>query len=295
MYDDILVPVEGREGASAVLEHAADLAQWADATLHVLYVADTSRDSVTVVESGVVDALVEKGEDIVEDVRRALTGHGIEVETDVVQGNPAESIVEYGEHYDMDLVVLSTQARDGVSRYLLGSVAEKVVRLSSVPVVTIRRREDEQVMFPYEDLLVPTDGSEGASRAVDHAVELAAGLDATLHGLSVVDDSVLGLDVRSSDASAEHESVAEDALDAVETRAEEAGVSSVTRHLTHGAPADQIIEHVDSLGADAVIMGTTGRRGADRILLGSVAESTVRSAPVPVLTVADPDKNGNQN
>lgn len=296
MYDDILLPVDGTDNIAAVIEHAAAVADWADATLHILYVADTTRDSVTVVETGVVDALVEKGEDIVDDVHRALRGHGIDIETDVVQGNPAETIVEYANHYEMDLVLVSTQAKEGVSRVILGSVAEKIVRLSPVPVMTIRRREDEQIQFPYEDILVPTDGSDGATVAMEHAVSLAAGLDATLHGLSVIDEGILGLDVRSSQVSAEHESMAESALDDLAELASEAGVDAVERHLVEGDPGEQIIDHVGSTGADTVVMGTTGRRGADRILLGSVAESTVRRAPVPVFTVAShtetPDGGG---
>ncbi len=58
MYDDILLPVDGSEEAAATLHHVAELANWADATVHVLYVADTTRDSVTVVDGQVVDALV---------------------------------------------------------------------------------------------------------------------------------------------------------------------------------------------------------------------------------------------
>jgi len=67
MYEDILLPYGGSDGAAAALRHAGELAGWADATLHVLFVADTSRDSVTVVEGQTVDALVREGDEIVEE------------------------------------------------------------------------------------------------------------------------------------------------------------------------------------------------------------------------------------
>jgi nucleotide-binding universal stress UspA family protein len=289
MYDNILLPFDGSEGAAAVLHHASELAHWADATVNVLYVADTARDSVTVVEGHTVDALVQRGEDVVEEAEKTLETLGVSYDTDVVQGNPPETIVDYAERFDQDLVVMPTHGREGLSRFLIGSVAEKVVRLSSVPVLTVRMQPDEQLTFPYENVLVPTDGSAAATHAAEHVLELAAGLDATVHVLSVVDDAALGLDVRSTIVEAESEQAATDAVERVVSAAEERGVTNVVRHVEHGSPAEAILDCIESNDVHAVGMGTTGRRGTDRILLGSVAEKTVRSAPVPVLTVANPE------
>jgi Universal stress protein UspA and related nucleotide-binding proteins len=283
MYDDILLPFDGSDGAAAVLSHAADLARFADATVHVLFVADTSRDSVTVIDGETVDALAQKGETVVTEAAETLAAAGVDHETDVVQGNPAPAIAEYAERAAHDLVVMPTQGREGVSRYLLGSVSEKVVRLSSVPVLTARMRPDELLTFPYEDVLIPTDGSPAATDAVEHGLRLAASLDATVHGVSVVDESTFGPDDHV--LSAGREAVAEDALDDLAAAATEHGVSTVERHVERGAPVEAIVDQIRTNGAHAVVMGTTGRRGTERVLLGSVAEQTVRSAPVPVVTV----------
>jgi nucleotide-binding universal stress UspA family protein len=288
MYDNILLPFDGSEGAAEVLHHASEIAHWADATIEVLYVADTARDSVTVVEGHTVDALVQRGEDVVEEAAKTLETLGVSHETDVVQGNPPETIVDYAERYDQDLVVMPTHGREGLSRYLIGSVSEKVVRLSSVPVLTVRMRPDEQLTFPYENVLVPTDGSAAAEHAAEHVVELAAALDATVHVLSVVDDAALGPDVRSTIAGKASEQAATDAVESVVSAAETCGVTNTVQHVEHGAPAEAIRDCIESNDIHAVGMGTTGRRGTDRILLGSVAEKTVRSAPVSVLTVANP-------
>ncbi|GAB6862029.1 universal stress protein [Haloplanus litoreus] len=285
MYEDILLPFDGSDGAAAVLHHAAEIAHWADATIHVLFVADTTRDSVTVVETQVVDALVQEGEDTVEEAEKTLRTLDVTYDSDVVQGNPAPTIVEYAERYDHDLIVMPTQGRTGVSRYFVGSVSEKVVRLSSVPVLTARMQPDEQLTFPYENVLVPTDGSAGATTAAEHGLSLAAALDATVHGLSIVDDSVLGLDVRSTTSGRENERAATDAVDDLLSEAETHGVTNTVRHVEHGTPVEGILDYVESNDIHAIVMGTTGRRGTDRILLGSVAEQTVRAAPVPVITV----------
>jgi nucleotide-binding universal stress UspA family protein len=289
MYENILLPFDGSEGAAEGLHHASEIAHWADATIHVLYVADTAQDSVTVVEGTTVDALVQEGEDVVDEAAKTLDTLGVSYETDVVQGNPAPTIVEYAERFDMDLIVMPTHGREGVSRYLIGSVSEKVVRLSSVPVLTVRMQPDEQLTFPYENILVPTDGSSAATHAADHLVEFAVALDATVHVLSVVDDTALGLDVRSTASGEETERAAADAVETVVSEAETRGVATTVRHIEHGTPVEEILDCIDSNDIHAVGMGTAGRRGTDRILLGSVAEKTVRSAPVPVMTIAEPE------
>lgn len=287
MYQDVLLPFDGSDGAAAVLHHAAEIAHWADATIHVLFVADTTRDSVTVVDGQTVDALVRQGEDVVEEAENALQSLGVDYDTDVVQGNPAQAITEYADRYGYDLIVMPTHGRDGVSRYLIGSVTEKVVRLSSVPVLTGRMQPDEQLSFPYEDVLVPTDGSAAATRAAEHGLSLASALDATVHALSVADDASLGLGVPSTASSDDGETAARDAVDDLVSAAEAKGLGDVVRHVERGSPVEGILSCVDENDVDAVVMGTTGRRGTDRILLGSVAEKTVRSAPVPVVTVRE--------
>lgn len=289
MYDNILLPYDGSDGAAEVLHHAGEIAHVADATIQVLYVADTTRDSVTVVEGETVDALVQEGEDVVDEAAKTLDTLGVSYDTDVVQGNPAPTIVDYAERYDQDLVVMPTHGREGLSRYLVGSVSEKVVRLSSVPVLSVRMQPDETLEFPYENILVPTDGSDAATHAAGHLLDLAASLDATVHVLSVVDDTALGPDVRSAVSGKEGEQAATDAVETVLTEAESRGVTDTVRHVEHGAPAEVILDTVEANDVHLVGMGTTGKRGTERILLGSVAEKTVRSAPVPVLTVAQPE------
>jgi len=287
MYEDVLLPFDGSEGATTVLRHAAEIADWADATIRVLFVADTSRDSVTVVEGQTVDALAKQGERVVEGAAETLRSLGVDPKTDVVQGNPAVTIADYAEQYGYDLVVMPTRGREGISRYLVGSVTEKVVRLSSVPVLTARLQPDERLAFPYENVLVPTDGSPVSMRAVDHGLELAAALGATTHAVAVADDTSLGPDVRSTVASDAGETAAREALEDVTEAASAYELGPVVEHLERGKPVDGILSCIDEHDIDAVVMGTTGRRGTDRILLGSVTEKTVRSAPVPVITVGE--------
>ncbi|RRJ31417.1 universal stress protein [Halocatena pleomorpha] len=287
MYENILLPFDGSDGAASILHHTSEIAHRTDATVHILYVADTSRDSATVVNGRVVDGLVQQGEKIVDEAAKTLHTLGVTHDTDVVQGNPAPTIVEYAERYGHDLIVLPTHAREGISRYLIGSISEKVVRLSSVPVLTARMQPDEQLKFPYKKILLPTDGSTAATRAAAHGLLLAASLDAVVHVLSVVDETEVGLSVRSVGTEQDSEQVALNAVTDIISEAEEYGIGDTVQHIERGTPVEAIRDCIESNDIHAVVMGTTGKHGTDRILLGSVAEKTVRSAPVPVITLAE--------
>ncbi|WP_436925914.1 universal stress protein [Halosimplex amylolyticum] len=136
----------------------------------------------------------------------------------------------------------------------------------------------------YEDILVPTDGSDGASRALDEAVDLAAAFDATVHSLYVVDVSAVGPETGAVDLVESFEQMGEDTTDAAVTRARDAGVDAVGSVAT-GRPHRSILDYVEENDIDLVVMGTHGRTGLERYLLGSVTEKVVRTAEVPVLTV----------
>lgn len=143
MYEKILVATDGSDPADDAVAHALDLAAQFDATLYALFVADTAQDSVTVVGTDVVDALEREGATVVEAIEARGRERGVDVEADVLQGDPAKTIVDYAERAGADLVVVGTHGRRGLSRYLLGSVAETVVRTSPIPVLTVRADETE--------------------------------------------------------------------------------------------------------------------------------------------------------
>ncbi|MFB6124755.1 MAG: universal stress protein [Halanaeroarchaeum sp.] len=140
MYDRILVATDGSESASAVVEEAVGLARLSGATLHALSVVDT-RDYNTLPETkwlSVDEALTEEAEAAVEDVRERAVDSRVTVETAVESGVPHETIVAYATDHDVDLVVMGTHGRSGIDHFLLGSVAENVLRFAPVPVHVVR-------------------------------------------------------------------------------------------------------------------------------------------------------------
>jgi nucleotide-binding universal stress UspA family protein len=135
----------------------------------------------------------------------------------------------------------------------------------------------------YDDILLPTDGSAAAEAAVDHATTLARAFDATVHVMSVVEP----IPAVEMDAAIVHERLRESADRAVARatdRLDAAGVPH-TSSVHDGGAHRTILAQAGERDADMVVMGTHGRTGVGRVLLGSVTERVVRRADVPVLSV----------
>ncbi|AFK18921.1 universal stress protein [Haloferax mediterranei ATCC 33500] len=142
MYSQILFPTDGSECADAALDHALEHAKMYDASLRVLYVADVrevGHASPTISLERVRDALHESGNSVLDRVAERAEAAGVEVETVVSEGTPASEILRHADDEAVDLVVMGTHGRSGLDRYLIGSVAERVVRGSSAPVLTVRQ------------------------------------------------------------------------------------------------------------------------------------------------------------
>jgi nucleotide-binding universal stress UspA family protein len=137
----------------------------------------------------------------------------------------------------------------------------------------------------YSNILVPTDGSDPSKRATAHAIDLADRYDATLHTLYVVEATALTPDVDTAALYDELESIGRRAIDDVIEEAERAGLAPVREEIASGNASSAIVDYVTDHDVDLVVMGTHGRTGLDRYLIGSVAEKVIRRSPVPVLTV----------
>ncbi|MFP8951427.1 universal stress protein [Natrialbaceae archaeon A-arb3/5] len=138
MYETILFPTDGSEHASAVADHAIDIAETRDATLHALSVVD-DRAFLVLDDDRVADVredLQENAHEATDEAATRATEHGLDIETAVDTGNPAECIVDYADANDVDLIVMGTSG-DEYENNVVGSVSQRVVRTASVPVLTV--------------------------------------------------------------------------------------------------------------------------------------------------------------
>ncbi len=138
----------------------------------------------------------------------------------------------------------------------------------------------------FDTVVIATDGSKSAQRAIRTALDIADRFNATVHALYVVDEGEISRtpeEVRDEIGKA-IEDAGEEALEFVNSEAEAKNGEVVTA-IEHGDPKREIIAYSERVGADVIAMGTRGRHGEHAFLLGSVAESIVRQSPIPVLTV----------
>jgi nucleotide-binding universal stress UspA family protein len=193
-------------------------------------------------------------------------------------GVPHEEIVRCAREQAADLIVMGTHGRRGVAHLLLGSVAEKVVRTAPCPVLTIRQRRPDRTA----NVLVATDFGVAAQVALDYGRTLAHLFGARLHLLHVVENNFLR--PIASDTHALMTSAREQ-LAAQLTADDRSALQAIESIETSDHPADAIVDYARNADIDLIVMGTHGRHAFDRLLLGSVAEQVVRTAPCEVLTV----------
>ncbi|WP_276259763.1 universal stress protein [Haloglomus litoreum] len=283
MYEHILVATDGSDRTRGAVAHALGVAERYGATVHALYVVDSR--ALTIDEDGfgdydqLVTALEERGERATESIAQQAEARGLATRTAVAHGTPARGIRQYADDHEIDLIAMGTQGRTGLARYVLGSVSESVLRKADQPVLTVNRAATT-VDPSYDRILLPTDGSGHAGRVADHAFDIAARYDATVHALSVIDENL----IRSPDLLATLERESDAALTAARERGEAAGVDVVAR-VWRGAPYDCITTYASERDIDLVTMGAHGKRGLHRFLTQNTAERVVRRAPCPVWTL----------
>ena len=171
MYERILIPTDGSTGTAHVAMQAIDLAEQYGSTLYVLNVVDANAGGLTD-SSAPEDELEREGWNAVERVETMANIHGVSVETAVEAGDPADTILDYAEEIDADAIVAGTHGRSGVKRRIIGSVAERLVRHASCPVMTIR--------LPESDVTVS--GEDHARELAQEAID-EEGYDAEITGV----------------------------------------------------------------------------------------------------------------
>jgi nucleotide-binding universal stress UspA family protein len=143
MYERILVPTDGSDGTAHVALQAIDLAEQYGATIHALSVIDDDVRTLLTESTGSGSSLDKRGQRAVGRVESMATAHGVDAVTDIRKGDPAETILAYADEMDADLIVSGTHGRSGVERRLIGSVAERLVRHATCPVMTVRLPETD--------------------------------------------------------------------------------------------------------------------------------------------------------
>lgn len=211
-------------------------------------------------------------------------GRAVDVTYLAREGDPAELILKVSERVGADLIVLGTHGRTGLSRILAGSVAEAVMRQARCPVLALRTPESEKPRPPeITAILHPTDHSPECRGALAVARQMARDLGARLCLLHVTlpAETTPGVIPFPVNLREEHE-----ILETLRWQVEGSDLKApVDVMLRRGDVAGEILRAAREAACDLIVMGTHGRTGVRRILMGSVAEAVLRAAECPVLAV----------
>jgi nucleotide-binding universal stress UspA family protein len=229
-------------------------------------------------------------ESVIERVQ-AVTGRGPEeFQVEVTDGVPHATIVRTAERVRASLVVIGNQGHGGLDRMLLGGVASQVVRHAPAPVLVARHRDSRG------HVLVATDLSDPSLPALAAGVHEAARRGARVTFLHCVEGPQLGMDPGGPVLGSSATTPPVELLDAMRKAAETQLVRAVEKvggsgecAIELGPPATTIVRTAEDLGSELIVVGTTGRTGLRRMLLGSVAEAVVRRAQCSVLVVRKVD------
>ncbi|MFN8485043.1 MAG: universal stress protein [Anaerolineae bacterium] len=283
MYRTILVPLDGSALGEGALPTAALLARRMDACLVLARVASDASSQA-----------VHAAQRYLDRVRERLTD-AVPVATVVPHGTAAHGILDAITADNADLVVMTTHGHAGLRRLVFGSVAEKVLAASPVPVWLVPARgtaHPSLLTSAAPQILVLLDGSPLAESALPSAVTVAQALGGGLLLLRVVPTEPLLVDPGVAEALAPAETETEEGAEAYLAgivqgiKADGMGAQFVVRR---GSPTPAILDEIWSAGADALVMATHGRSGLDRALLGSVAIGLVHSCTIPMLLTRPPN------
>jgi nucleotide-binding universal stress UspA family protein len=291
MIKNILCPVDRSRSSLEAFSYAIALARWQGARLNLLEViesaAPTGGRPVPEDESVTSDTLAA----LERDLGRVLTARrasDVRVKIFMRKGNVVKEILAQAKASRADLVVIGSHGRGGVQRLVLGSVAEKVLRLATCPVLTVRSGASVALRSRslFRSILCATDFSAAANRGVAYAKRLAKEANAKLIVMHAVEwpfgDEVttgpLG-DLRKS-----IESSARDKLVRLLPRstADGRGAQAV---VTLGKASSDIVKLSRARSVDLIVLGVSGRGAVDVAVLGSTTHHVIREGTWPVLTV----------
>ncbi len=293
--DRLLVPLDGSERSEQALPYAALFARLLDVDICLLHVVTEGEQQSFAARQEALrdlylphwlpgpdtDALRRYDEAYLARQARQLRAAGVNVSTELTFGDPTEVIVRASGQPDVAMVVMATHGRGGVGRLLLGSVANKVLRLSACPLLAVR--EPPRRPLALRRILVPLDGSELAREALPVAADLARRSGASLVLLTVL-TPLFGLDASLlAPAELQLRTVRERALAELHRVALEYNDLEVVPVIAEGFAGATICQEAERREADLIVMAAHGQGGPIRFGLGSVTDKVLHAASVPIL------------
>ena len=279
-YRKILVAYDGSASARNGLAVASQLAKEDKSWIKVLSVLPGySGDLELVGVSNIKETIEGPGKKLLAEAQEIADREDVHILTNMTQGEPYEKIVHVADDENCDLIVMGRRGQHQLERELVGSVTARVIGYTLKDVLVV----PEGTRLSRKNILLATDGSPRCEAAVDKAIELAKEKSANLTAVSVVytNDEYLAL---APGVVEELIGKAKDKLATIAQKGREAGVE-INTVVREGEAFEEITNLAQNNGIDMIVMGSHGKKGLQRLLMGSVTERTIGYATCPVLVV----------
>lgn len=306
MYKKILVVLDGSQLAEIVFSFAKELAARLDIDIILLHVYSQITRGYVPMYTAYIESAAQKISEQIQEVRKGLETQNkpgqVEVRGELAMGYHADEILRFAEDNSVDLIMMASHGRSGAQRWSIGSVADKILRASKMPVWLIHA-EAENILpydqWPTRTLLLPLSSSEVSTIVIPHAKTLAKqkGLAVDVVLMEVVEPPITpayyspeisGVPLnwgqfveqeiaRGTQAATEH-------LSTVEKQFRDDGIS-VSSIVATGKPAEEIISYASKNPYMVIVMATHGRTGLSRFIYGSVAQSVLYGVTNPMVLI----------
>jgi len=294
-FKRIVVPTDFSDTAESAIKLGARIADWYACNLDLVNVVDATVYAYAGYPfASLSKELMTSAEAALQKVK-VTAGKGT-INRYLLSGSPAAEIAGHARRHDADLIVVGTHGHGAVARFLLGSVADRVLHESHCPVIVTKQpkgkvKHPKAAAKPFTRVLFPTDFSETAGVALKAAIAMTEDMDAELFVLHVVDDSLITTHVDEERKIILNE-LRRHALEQMkkELPAELLQNFETIGAVKRGEPGKQIAAYAEVNHCDLIVMGTHGRSGVERALIGSVADKVVRRSNCAVMLVRPPKK-----
>jgi len=276
-FHNILIPVDFSDLSALALRYAAALAQCSGARMALVYAHTFSPPpyftghNLNELERQFRASFTE-AEQALRQFAVSTLGAAAGVEAQVLEGTPADTILKYAADRQIDLIAMGTHGRSGVNRWMLGSVAERVLRASEIPVLTVRPAPSAAGPAAIRRILCPVNNTAPARRALTTAMDLASCIGARLTVVHVKEDA---------------------ATDSIQdlcawVAGNRRGTCEVREVVRQGDATAEIIAATAEEDCGLAVIGAQHRAFFDSTVLGTTTVRVVRHARCPVLTVTGP-------
>ena len=292
MYEKIVVTLDGSKASETALPYAEQIAASQESEIVLVSVSQSVPGEI--VSENLYESYLRLTRDRVRDgVRGLRSDRDVTVTTEVLAGDPADEVIRHAEKVNASLIVMASRGASGHGPWLLGSIAAKVLRATTRPLLLVRSaradlptRQDSLI----KRVLVPLDGSPVGAAAIPYTEALASALEAEIVLLHAVQPTALAfafpetgtpMQIVGNESS---KTAAASYLDGIKKELVKKGLKVSATVVTGSAP-DQIIDYANANAVSLIAMSSHGRTGFGRWVFGSVTDKILHAGDTPVLVV----------